>query len=31
MTPLSGWSIQRKISAVIITEAAQGAMIAHRA
>ena len=30
-TPFSGWSIQRKMSAVIITEAAHGAMIAHRA
>src|SRR3984885_10750289 len=31
MPPLSGCSIQRKISAVISTEAAQGAMIAQRA
>ena len=31
MTPFSGCSTQRKMSAVIITEAAHGAMIAHRA
>ncbi len=31
MTPLSGCSIQRKISAVIITEAAHGAIRAQRA
>ena len=30
-TPFSGCSTQRKMSAVIITEAAHGAMIAHRA
>ena len=31
ITPLSGWSIQRKISAVIMTEAAHGAISAQRA